>query len=222
LLCPIAALSGNSSHDDWYLEEFHHVFGLIGPPAIEPLAAYLSDESHGEFPRVKSANGLREVVRRFPEAREPVVAILTAELGRYQKGVGSLNGFLVSDLLELEAVESAETIERAFAANVVDPTVVGDWGDVRRELGVHGLGIASDRSAGWPSFRERLGFADISPHGENLHMSEENNTTQNVAQEPNEGSRRRTAGGVKGHVESLRAYEPRERFCKRVGLRDSQ
>ena len=53
--------------DDWYLEEFHHVFGLIGPPAIEPLAAYLSDASHGEFPRSKAANGLREVARHFPE-----------------------------------------------------------------------------------------------------------------------------------------------------------
>lgn len=156
--------------DDWYLEEFHHVFGLIGPPAIEPLAAFLSDDSHGEFPRVKSANGLREVVRRFPEARESVVAILTAELARYQKGVGSLNGFLVSDLLELEAVESAETIERAFAANVIDPTVVGDWGDIRRELGVHGLGIASDRSAGWPSLRERFGFADTSAERRKLAL----------------------------------------------------
>ena len=72
--------------DDWYLEEFHHVFGLIGPPAIEPLAAYLSDESHREFPRGKAANGLREIVRHFPETRERVVAILTAELAQSSIG----------------------------------------------------------------------------------------------------------------------------------------
>ena len=148
--------------DDWYLEEFHHVFGLIGPPAIEPLAAFLADESHGEFPRVKAANGLYEIVRHFPETREPIVAILTAELARYQIDLGALNGFLVSDLLKLEAVKSAETIERAFAANVIDPTVAGDWGDIRCELGVPGLGIASDRSAGWPWIEERFGFADRS------------------------------------------------------------
>ena len=148
--------------DDWYLEEFHHVFGLIGPPAIEPLAAFLSDDSHGEFPRGKAADGLREIVRHFPETREQVVAILTAELARHQTDLGNLNGFLVGDLLELKAVESAETIERAFAANVIDPMVAGDWGDVRRELGVPGLGIASDRSAGWPSIGERFGLADTS------------------------------------------------------------
>lgn len=148
--------------DDWYLEEFHHVFGLIGPPAIEPLATFLADKSHREFPRVKAANGLYEIARRFPEMREPIVAILTGELTRYQIELGALNGFLVSDLLKLEAVESAETIERAFAANVIDPTVAGDWGDIRCELGVAGLGIASDHSAGWPSIEERFGFADRS------------------------------------------------------------
>ncbi|MEX2307379.1 MAG: hypothetical protein WD738_07290 [Pirellulales bacterium] len=148
--------------DDWYLEEFHHVFGLIGPSALETLAAYLSDNSHGEFPRGKAAAGLREIVRHFPETREQVVAILTAELARSQTDLGSLNGFLVGDLIELAAVESAETIERAFAANIIDPTVAGDWGDIRRELGVPSLGIASDHSAGWPSIGERIGFVDTS------------------------------------------------------------
>ena len=169
--------------DDWYLEEFHHVFGLIGPPAIEPLAAYLSDDSHGEFPRVKAANGLREIVRRFPEAREQVVAILTAELARNQADLGSLNGFLVGDLIELEAVESAETIERAFAANVIDPMVAGDWGDVRRELGVPGLGIAPDRSAGWPSIRERFGLADTSAEQRRLAQRAKKTTRRKTSRQ---------------------------------------
>jgi len=148
--------------DDWYLEEFHHVFGLIGPPAIEPLAAFLSEDSRGEFPRAKAANGLREIACHFQESRGQVVALLTAELSRHQTDLGNLNGFLVGDLLELRAVESAEMIERAFAANVIDPTVAGDWSDVRRELGVPGLGIAPDHSAGWPSIGERFGLADTS------------------------------------------------------------
>jgi hypothetical protein len=90
--------------DDWYLEEFHKVFGLIGPPAIVPLAAYLSDDSYGDFPRGSAANGLREIVRYFPETRARVVTILTAELARQQTDLGDLNGFLVGDLLELKAV----------------------------------------------------------------------------------------------------------------------
>jgi hypothetical protein len=148
--------------DDWYLEEFHQVFGLVGPAAIEPLAAYLSDNSRGEFPRVKAANGLREIARRFPETRAKVLIILTSELARHQADLGVLNGFLVSDLLGLEAIESADAIERAFAANVVDPTVAGDWGDIRQELGVPGLGLAPAQSVGWSSIAERFGLADAS------------------------------------------------------------
>ena len=147
--------------DDWYLEEFSRVFGLIGPPAIGPLKAYLSDESHRELPRSSAASGLAEIARRYPETREQVVDILTAELSRHQQNLGEFNGLVLSSLLDLRAAESAAAIERAFAANVIDPTVVGDWEDVRRELGVPGLGIAPDRSPGWPSIRERLGLRDI-------------------------------------------------------------
>jgi hypothetical protein len=147
--------------DDWYLEEFHDVFGLIGPAAIPPLAAYLADDSHGQFPRTSAANGLREIARRFPETRDEVVARLTAELARHQSDASDLNGSLVGDLLDLQAVESAETIERAFAANVIDPTIAGDWGDVRDELDVPGLGIAPDRTPGWLSLRERFGMTKV-------------------------------------------------------------
>ena len=59
--------------DDWYLQEFQSIFGLFGPPAIEPLTNYLADDSHGEFPRGKAANGLREIARRFPETSERIV-----------------------------------------------------------------------------------------------------------------------------------------------------
>ena len=144
--------------DDWYLEEFHHVFGLIGPPAIPRLAAYLADRSHGQFPRGKAAAGLREIARRYPETREEIVDLLACELARHQKDAPDLNGSLVHELLELHATIAAGVIERAFAANVVDPTVAGDWGDVRQELGVVGLGLAPDRSPGWPTLLERIGF----------------------------------------------------------------
>jgi hypothetical protein len=145
--------------DDWYLEEFRDVFGLIGPPAIPLLAAYLADRTHGEFPRGNAAAGLREIAGRFPEARTQVVGILAGELARHQRDAAELNGGLTSELLELSAVEAAETIERAFAANVIDPTVVGDWGDVRQELGVAGLGIARDHSPEWLTLRE-MGLRD--------------------------------------------------------------
>ena len=44
-------------------------------------------------------------------------------------------------LVELRATQAAEPIERAFASNLLDVGMMGTWEDVRRELGVQGLGL---------------------------------------------------------------------------------
>lgn len=149
-------------NDDWYMEEFHLVFGLIGPPAIDELAAFLQDTSHSRFPREKAASGLTEIAMRFPETRDQVIGILTDKLNRHDKTQAESNGCFVCNLMSLNAVEAAESIERAFAANVIDPVVVGHWGDVRKDLGIEGLGLAPDRAPGWTTLAERMGFPETS------------------------------------------------------------
>ena|GEM_PF-2374972 len=144
--------------DDWYLEDFHHVFGMIGPAALERLATFLGDTTRGDFPRRKAVEGMVEIAKQFPETRERVVNVLSAERDRHDKDQTETNGSLVSDLMDLNATESAESIERAFAANVVDPMIAGDWGDVRKCMGVEGLGLAPDNTPGWPTLAERMGI----------------------------------------------------------------
>jgi hypothetical protein len=51
------------------------------------------------------------------------------------------NSSVLAELVELHAVEAAEPIERAFAANALDVGMAGDWEAVRQELGVPGLGL---------------------------------------------------------------------------------
>ncbi|MBL7039230.1 MAG: hypothetical protein ISR77_11410 [Pirellulaceae bacterium] len=131
--------------DDWYLEEFHDVFGLIGPAAVPAMAAYLTDGSNSEFGRVSSANGLCEIGKRHPETHQQVVELLATQLARREPDVYSLNGLLVGYLVDLKAVESAEVIERAFAAGVVDETICGDWPEIRQELAVSELGLVPER-----------------------------------------------------------------------------
>jgi hypothetical protein len=128
--------------DDWSFEEWPQVFGMIGSPAIEPLADYMADASHREFARVLAINGLKRIAERHADARPLVVALLTEQLARHEAEATTLNADIVAALLDLKAVESAETIERAYAADVVDESVCGGWGEVRAELGVEGLGLA--------------------------------------------------------------------------------
>ena len=138
--------------DQWYLEEFHDVFGLIGPPAVPALAEYLADRCHGEFPRISAANGLCEVAKRHPESRQRVVSALAVELAKRQPDVCSLNAFLVGYLADLGAAESALIIERAYAVGVVDSGICGHWTRIRRELGVRGHGFVPDQPEQRPGF----------------------------------------------------------------------
>ncbi len=123
-------------HDDWVGEELPRVFGMIGPAAIPGLAAYLADPAHGLFAGIAAAHGLQEIGARHAQARGDCIRALTRQLERFADNDPTLNGFLISYLLDLNAVESAPPMERAFAANRVDLTVMGDWEDAQVELGL--------------------------------------------------------------------------------------
>ena len=71
---------------------------------------------------------------------------LTGQLAGHEPELYSLNAFLVAYLVDLKAVESAEVIERAFAAGLVDETICGHSTAIRQELGVEGLGLVPERS----------------------------------------------------------------------------
>lgn len=122
--------------DDWVLEELPTVYGMIGPAAISTLSAYLADPSHGESPRIAITDCLENIAKEHPEAYDECVAILTRQLERFEENLESLNGFLVSSLVTLKAMESVPIIERAFAADRVDESIHGDWEDVQVELGL--------------------------------------------------------------------------------------
>ena len=137
----------DETDDDWHLEEFPHVFAGIGPAAIPALAAYLADAGRGEFARVCVAHALCCIASRAPDRRDEVVRTLTEELARFADNPETFNGFLVTYLVDLAATESAETIERAYAADRVDVFAVGNWNEARRLLGVEGLGLVPEQLA---------------------------------------------------------------------------
>jgi len=125
--------------DDWGLEEAPVVLGMIGAAAIGPTAAYLADATHGLYARVAASAALCEVGKLHPDCREACVMALTDRLANGRWNGPELNGFLVSHLLELRANEAAPVVKRAFAVGQVDPSIVGDWEDVREQFGEDGL-----------------------------------------------------------------------------------
>ena len=121
---------------DWTGEELPRVFGLIGAAAIPALTAYLADTSHNISPRISAAHALAEIGMSHAEAEEACIAALTQQLEAFRKNDRELNGFLISYLVDLQAIETAPLMQRAYAAGRVDEIVMGDWEDVQVALGL--------------------------------------------------------------------------------------
>ena len=122
--------------DDWIGEDASEVFGLIGPAAINPITEYLKDDANGLYARVAAADSLQQIGKAYPETRDECASILASALENYKENDEGINGFLIYDLVELNAVEYMDLIERAFKAESVDEMITGDFEDVQVKLGL--------------------------------------------------------------------------------------
>lgn len=122
--------------DDWVTEELPAIFGRIGAAAIAPLTTYLEDYDNDTWARFAAVTSLTVIAQAFPESRDRCVAILSEQLSRFTEQDTDINALLIGELCTLAAVEAAPLMEQAFAAHAVDMTVMGDWEDVRIELGL--------------------------------------------------------------------------------------
>jgi hypothetical protein len=122
--------------DDMLGDALPEAFGVLGPAAIPALADFLANPDNGPWARMSAALSLEEIGLRHAQARPACVAVLSGQLERYDEQDPALNGWLIAHLLELEAVETAPIMERAFAADQVDETAAGDWEDVQVAFGL--------------------------------------------------------------------------------------
>jgi HEAT repeat protein len=126
----------NDVEDEWAAEELPEVFSMIGPASIPALTNFLGEKDHDDYARLAAANSLQKIAETFPERRDEVVAILTKELEKFNENSQTVNSFILSDLMDLNAVEAAPVIERAFAADSIDENITGDLEDVQISLGL--------------------------------------------------------------------------------------
>ena len=134
-----------ADHDnDWFMEELPVIFGMIGPAAIPALAVYINSTQTSVWSKVAASGGLEQIVSRHPDYRDECVALITDVLSRHQHQPPELNGNLVGRLLDLQAVESVDVIEKAYKEGPMDEMVCGSWARVQIELG---LATADDFTA---------------------------------------------------------------------------
>jgi hypothetical protein len=131
----------DDEHDDWASTELPHVFGKIGEPSMEAMVRLANDANKQDFVRSIAVRSLHCVAEYHAETRDQIIAWLTEIMVSATKSNIEFNSVLLVELVELQAVEAAEPIERAFASDCLDIGTMGNWEVVRQELGVKGLGL---------------------------------------------------------------------------------
>lgn len=135
---PLLGVLHRDIENDWTVSEVPDALGMIGPAAVGPVRDALARAARGPEPweAAALAAALEKIGRAHPGARGEAVSVLVDQLRAYGAQDPDLNGFLISSLVELRAVEAAPAMEAAFAAGAVEEAVSGDWEDVQVELGL--------------------------------------------------------------------------------------
>ena len=123
--------------DDWLHEEIYGISRNAGAKASEPFSKMLTDPNQDERLRVTFANGLEEIGKTHPASRDACVKALMGQLQNYHVQDGDyLNSVLVSNLIQLKAVEAVNLIEEVFANRELDEWGTGSWAEAQVSLGL--------------------------------------------------------------------------------------
>ena len=139
----------NDFIDDWTSEDLPRALAHFGAAAVAPLGAFLADPQHGIWPRVAASSTLEYIGLKHPETRDACVELLAQRLEKHAKQPPELNASLIASMAELKAVERADVMEAAFAAEDVDLSVMGDWEEVQIRLGLLTERITPPPRYGW-------------------------------------------------------------------------
>ena len=122
--------------DDWAISELPTIYGMIGPKAVPALSRYLSDTSAELLSRLSVVDCIKEIGKTHPGAKLECAQALSTQLEHFRRNPTTLNGFLISGLMGLQAVDHLPLIQQAFDNGQVDLSIAGDIEEVEIELGL--------------------------------------------------------------------------------------
>jgi len=120
--------------DNSAFKELPEVIGMIGEPAIEPIATYLSKTSTSTFARSIANDALANIAKQQPDCRDKVLAKYKAYLSAPDCLSRRLNSFIVRQLLDLKAVELMEDIRPLFKNECIEEGITGELDEVELNL----------------------------------------------------------------------------------------
>ena len=120
---------------EWFGEDLPQILGRSGEPALEALRRYVQDRSRWNYGRWNAASAIEAIGEQHPDLRARAVQILSDALARFDENTPDTNGFFVTSLVHLNAVEALPIMRRAYEQDLVDESIMGDWTEVLKALG---------------------------------------------------------------------------------------
>ena len=133
---PLTNLFEECHNCDWACEELPEVMAMIGGQCIPALQNYLFDNSKPQSARINANVALRKVGLNIDPERKKCVDIFSAFLDQADDETPTLNGFVISSLVRMEAVEAIESIRHAFHRDIVELFIAGDLEQVEILMGL--------------------------------------------------------------------------------------
>jgi hypothetical protein len=113
-----------------YANDLEEVFTAMGAETLPLLEKYIQQPHTDEMKAMTALDAVANIAETYPEARAEAIRIITDKLSRFAENPPEINGLIVGNLLDIEAVEAIDTIRKAFQAKRVDTSIVGNLGDV--------------------------------------------------------------------------------------------
>ena len=122
--------------DDWAISELPTIYGMIGQKAVPALAGYLANASAESLSLYSVVDCIKEIGKTHPDAKLECAQALSTQLEQFHHNPTDLNGFLISGLVGLRAIDHLPLIQEAFDNGRVDLSIAGDIEDVEIDLGL--------------------------------------------------------------------------------------
>ncbi|MCK5647739.1 MAG: PBS lyase [Gammaproteobacteria bacterium] len=122
--------------DEWFLEEIPYVFGMIGVSTLPALTNFLFEGTNSNDACSLACSCLRQIGKMHLQVRDDCISLITRKLEEFDVSNTEFNALVISDLIDMEAVEALPTIKQAYEKECVDYSIQGDYEDVEIYMGV--------------------------------------------------------------------------------------
>lgn len=122
-------------------ELIYRALYMAGKNDLDKIVEYIYEPGHITYLRNQALYALAMLAQNHPERREEIIGILRAlmkslidRVPRRDACDGYFAGSIMSTLYDINGKELLPEVKEMFEANCVDPTIAGNFEDVRAEL----------------------------------------------------------------------------------------